>query len=177
MVTRDAGISAPRPFTPRGNTMDRRFALGIIAASLGTTLLATSAAAQTAKTVAGTYSPVSVPAYGDKPRGQMILTPDGRYSIVLSRADMPQIAGGARTKGTADENQAVVHGSIAHTGRYTIEDGGKAITFHIETSTFPNWNGTTQKRSLALKGDTLTYMVNTPSNGGAPNEVTWRRVK
>jgi hypothetical protein len=157
--------------------MHRRFALGIIAASLGTTLLASSAAAQTAKTVAGTYSPVKVDAYGDKPRGQLILTPDGRYSIVLSRADMPKIASGSRTKGTSDENQAVVHGSIAHSGRYTIEDGGKAITFHIETSTFPNWNGTTQKRALALKGDTLTYTVTTPSAGGPPNDVVWRRVK
>jgi hypothetical protein len=90
---------------------------------------------------------------------------------------MPKIASGSRTKGTSDENQAVVHGSIAHSGRYTIEDGGKAITFHIETSTFPNWNGTTQKRALALKGDTLTYTVTTPSAGGPPNDVVWRRVK
>jgi hypothetical protein len=157
--------------------MNRRFALGVIAASLAASLFALPAAAQTAKSVAGTYSPVSVPAYGEKPRGQMILTPDGRYSIVLTRADMPNIAGGSRTKGTAEENQAVVHGSIAHSGRYTVDEGGKAITFHIDTSTFSNWNGTTQKRALSLKGDTLTYVVDTPSNGGAPNEVTWRRVK
>jgi Lipocalin-like domain len=171
------GAPPARPGHPHHgeNTMNRRFALGLIAAS--SVLLALPAAAQTAKKVAGTYSPVSVPAYGEQPRGQMILTPDGRYSIVLSRADLPSIAGGSRTKGTSEENKAVVDGSIAHTGRYTIDDAGKAITFHIENSTFPNWNGTTQKRSLSLKGDTLTYTVNTPSNGGAPNEVTWRRVK
>ena len=155
--------------------MNRRYALGMIAAAA--TALACNVAAQTAKSVAGTYSPVKVEAYGDKPRGQLILTPDGRYSIVLSRAEMPKIASGSRTKATAEENKAVVDGSIAHTGRYTIDDGGKSITFHIETSTFPNWNGTTQKRPLAMKGDLLTYTVATPSAGGAPNDVTWRRVK
>jgi hypothetical protein len=155
--------------------MNRRYALGVIAAA--TTALAGNVAAQTTKSVAGTYSPVTVPAYGDKPRGQMILTSDGRYSIVLSRAEMPKIASGARTKATPEENKAVVDGSIAHTGRYTIEDGGRAITFHIETSTFPNWNGTTQKRPFAVKGDQLTYTVATPSNGAAPNDVVWRRVK
>ena len=155
--------------------MNRRYALGVIAASAAA--FATYATAQTTKSVAGTYSPVSVPAYGDKPRGQLILTPDGRYSIVLTRAEMPKIASGSRTKATAEENKAVVDGSIAHSGRYTIDDGGKAITFHIETSTFPNWNGTTQKRPLSMKGDLLTYTVATPSGGGASADVTWRRMK
>ena len=155
--------------------MNRRYALGVIA--VATTALAGNVAAQSTKSIAGTYSPVSVPAYGDKPRGQMILTPDGRYSIVLTRAEMPKIASGARTKATVEENKAVVDGSIAHSGRYTIEDGGRAITFHIETSTFPNWNGSSQKRPFSVKGDQLTYTVATPSAGGAPNDVVWQRVK
>jgi hypothetical protein len=157
--------------------MNRRFALGAIAASVGSIALVPQAVAQSAKSVAGTYSPVTVEAFGDKPRGQMILTPDGRYSIVLSRAEMPKVAAGARNKGTPDENKAVVDGSIAHTGRYTIDDGGKSITFHVETSTFPNWNGSSQKRPLTVKGETLTYKVMAPSNGGTPNDVVWRRVK
>jgi len=155
--------------------MNRRYALGVIAVAAAA--LAGNAAAQTAKTVAGTYSPVTVSAYGDKPRGQLILTPDGRYSIVLSRAEMPKIASGSRVKATPEENKAVVDGSIAHAGRYTVDDGGRSITFHIETSTFPNWNGTTQKRPLSLQGDLLTYTVATPSAGGAPNDAVWWRAK
>ena len=155
--------------------MNRRLTLAILAAVASSTAFA--AYAQSAKTVAGTYSPVTVSAYGDKPKGQMILTPDGRYSIVLSRNDLAKIAAGSRTQGTPDENKAVVHGSIAHTGRYTLDDGGKSITFHIDTSTFPNWNGATQKRALKVSGDTLTYTVTTPSAGGAPNDVVWKRSK
>jgi len=134
-------------------------------------------AAQTMKSVVGTYTAVSVPAFGDHPRGTLILTPDGHYSIVLTRADLPKIAAGVRIKGTAEENKTIVEGSIAHTGTYTIDDGGKAITLHVETATFPNWNGTVQKRPLKVSSDTLSYTVTTPSAGGSPNEVVWRRVK
>ena len=139
--------------------------------------LATGASAQTMKSVAGTYSAVSVPAYGDKPQGQLILTADGYYVQLIRRAGLKPIAAGARTKGTPEENQAVVHGSNAHFGRYTIDDGGKAITFIVETATFPNWDGKPQKRPLKVSGDTLTYTVAAPSGGGKPGEVVWRRRK
>src|SRR5437773_1504547 len=99
--------------------MNRRCILRFVALSLplATLVFAAPATAQSSKTVAGTYAPVSVPAFGDKPRGQMILTADGHYSIVLARATLVKIAAGARTKGTAEENKAVVDGSIAHSGR------------------------------------------------------------
>src|SRR5207302_2023394 len=78
-------------------------------------------------------------------------------------ATPPKIAAGARVKGTPAENKAVAEGSIAHYGRYVVEDGGKTLTMHIETSTFPNWDGTTQKRPMKVSGDTLSYIVPTPS--------------
>jgi hypothetical protein len=160
--------------------MTRRSTLRLIAASLSTASLALpigEVAAQSIAAVAGTYSAVSIPVYGDNPRGMLLLTAEGYYSLIITRAEMPKIAAGARTKGTPEENKAVVDGSIAHFGRYTIDDGGQAITFNIETSTFPNWNGTTQKRALKVEGDMLTYSVATPSGGGAPTDLTWKRVK
>jgi hypothetical protein len=80
-------------------------------------------------------------------------------------------------KGTAEENKAVLDGSVTHYGRYTIDDGGKTLTMHIEVSSFPNWDGTTQSRPLKVSGDQLTYTVPTPSAGGAPNDVVWKRIK
>jgi hypothetical protein len=79
-------------------------------------------------------------------------------------------------EGTPEENKAVVQGSIAHFGRYTIDDANKTITFHIETSTFPNWNETDQKRPFPVRGDELTW--NTPaSTGGGTAEVVLKRAK
>jgi hypothetical protein len=41
--------------------------------------------------------------------------------------------------------KAVVQGSIAVFGTYSEDGTDNIITFHIEGSTFPNWNGTVQK--------------------------------
>ena len=140
-------------------------------------LPAGQAAAQTMKSVAGTYTAVSVPAFGDNPRGMMVLTANGRYTIVVGAAKLAPIAAGARNKGTPAENKAVVEGSIAHYGTYTIDDKGKAITFNVEMSTFPNWDGKPQKRALKVEGDKLIYVVTAPSVGGPANDVVWKRVK
>jgi hypothetical protein len=79
-------------------------------------------------------------------------------------------------EGTPEENKAVVQASIAHFGRYTVDEANKTISFHIETSTFPNWNGTEQKRPFTLTGDELVWR--TPaSTGGGTAEVVLKRAK
>ena len=158
--------------------MKRRTMLTAAAVALPLGAFVSAAAAQTMKSVAGTYAPVTAEVFGDKPRGLLTLGADGRYSVILARAKLNKIAADARTKGTADENKMVVEGTIAHFGKYTIDDGGKTITFHIETSTYPNWDGSTQKRGLKVSGDTLAYVVAAPSTGGGkPTELVWRRVQ
>jgi hypothetical protein len=157
--------------------MNRRIILAAVSASLLLAAFVAPAGAQSMKSVAGTYSVVTIPAYGDNARGMMVLGADGRYSLVAGRATLPKFASNSRVKGTADENKAVIDGSIAHFGKYTIDDGGKAITFHIEMCTFPNWDGTAAKRALKVAGDKLTYTVTAPSAGGPPNDVVWKRVK
>jgi hypothetical protein len=157
--------------------MNRRSTLTAIAVALPLAAFAGAAAAQTMKSVAGTYSAVTVRAVGDNPYGQMILTPYGRYSIVVRRAKLAPVASGVRNKGTDAENKLLVDGSISHFGKYTIDDGGKAITFHVEQSSFPNWDGKPQKRALKVSGDTLSYTVSTPSDGGKPSDVVWKRMK
>ena len=157
--------------------MNRRASLAIICASLMAASFVASAAEPNMKSVAGTYSVVKIPAYGDNARGMLVLSPNGSYSLVAGRTTLPKFAAGSRVKGTPEENKAVIDGSIAHFGTYTVDDGGKSITFHVKMSTFPNWDGTTMKRDLKVAGDTLAYTVTAPSAGGPPNDVVWKRVK
>jgi len=140
-------------------------------------LPAGNAAAQGAKSVAGSYTIVSVAQFGDNPRGQMILGRDGHYSIILARTTLPKVAAGARDKGTAEENKAIVGGSIAHFGKYTVDAKEKTITFNVEASTFPNFDGSTFKRPFKVSGDQLTYTNKVLSGGGAAQDVVWKRVK
>jgi len=160
--------------------MNRRNTLAAIPVSLLLLSLAVparDAAAQSVKSVAGSYTVASVSVYGPNARGRMMLGADGRYSIVLARATLPKFASNSRIKGTADEYKAVVEGSIAYFGTYTVDDGGKAITFNIEVSTFPNFDGTSQKRPIKVAGDLLTYTVTTTSAPGPSADVVWKRIK
>jgi hypothetical protein len=144
------------------------------------------ASAQSTKDVAGVYSGVSfvntdaagntTQTFGDNPRAMMVLTPDGRYSIVVMRGDLPKFGSASRLKGTPEENRAVVQGSISHFGRYTVDDKDQSITFHVEASTFANWDGQPQKRPFTLKGDELSYRVPAPSVGSGTSVVTWKRI-
>jgi hypothetical protein len=90
--------------------------------------------------------------------------------------DLPKFASNSRTNGTADENKAVVQGSISHFGQYIVSPADKSIVFHIELSTYPNFNGTEQKRSFELIGDELKYTVPAFSGGGTAVAI-WKRAK
>ena len=77
--------------------------------------------------------------FGDKPRGSLILTPDGRFSIILMRASLPKFASNNRMTGTAEENQAVVQGSLAYYGTYAVaSEKEHTVNLRIEGHTFPN---------------------------------------
>jgi hypothetical protein len=138
------------------------------------------AQAQTAKDLVGAWIAVSNVAdqggvksepFGSPPQGMLIFEADGRYGLILSRKDVPKFASNSRTNGTAEENKAVVQGTISHFGRYAVSPADKSILFHIELSTYPNFNGTEQKRSFELVGDELKYTVPSFSGGGTAVSV------
>ena len=169
--------------------MNRRTLLFVLSASVAVAGLgiADDASAQATKRVAGTYAPVSVltldasgnksDVFGPRPRGQLTLTSDGRYSLILMRASLPKFASKSRLKGTAEENKDIVAGSIAHFGKYTIDDKAGTVTFSVESSTYPNWDGEPQTRAFTFKDDTFVYKVAAVSGGTGSGEVTWKRVK
>jgi hypothetical protein len=114
--------------------------------------------------------------YGPGATGVMVLDSSGRYAITIIAAGLPKFGSNNRTTATAEEAKAVVARSNAHFGIYSVNPGDKTITFKIESATFPNWNGTEQKRSLTIRGDELQYAVAASSAGGS-SVVTWKRAK
>ncbi len=115
------------------------------------------------------------PNYGPNPQGLAIFDGNGHYLLLVARAGLPKFTSNNRMEGTPEENQAIVQGSIAHFGWYTVNKADSTITFHIETSTFPNWSGTEQKRPITITGDELKWT--TPSSGSGLAEVVLKRVK
>ena len=116
-----------------------------------------------------------VPMYGPNPKGLASFDGNGRYILLTARSGQPKFASNNRMEGTPEEYKTVVQGSIAHFGKYTVDETGKTITFHIETSTFPNWNGAEQKRPFTLAGDELKWT--TAGSSGGMAEVVLKRAK
>lgn len=116
-----------------------------------------------------------VPIFGPNPQGRASFDSNGRYMLLTARSGQPKFASNNRMEATPEEYKAVVQGSIAHFGRYTVNEADKTITFHIETSTFPNWNGAEQTRPFTLTGDELKWTTAASSGGSA--EVVLKRAK
>jgi hypothetical protein len=115
--------------------------------------------------------------YGANPKGSMIYDPSGRFSITIVRADLPKVASNNRETSTPEESAKILHGSIAYFGTFTYDEPTKAISVKIEGATFPNWNGTEQKRTIAIVDDTLTLTNPTASSGPGVVKVVWKRAK
>jgi lipocalin-like protein len=76
--------------------------------------------------------------------------PNGHVLFIITRSDLPEFASNNREAGTPEENKAVAQGSIAYFGTYSVNETDKTITTHIESCTFPNWNGTDRKLSFNI---------------------------
>ncbi|MCP3135947.1 lipocalin-like domain-containing protein [Pyxidicoccus xibeiensis] len=115
--------------------------------------------------------------YGAEPQGLLMFDGQGRYSIQILRAGRTRFASSDKNQGTPEENQATVRGANSHFGRYSVDEAERTITFHIDHASFPNWEGTEQRRTFTLTDDELKYTVPAPTTGGtgAVGEVKWRR--
>jgi hypothetical protein len=123
--------------------------------------LADIAFAQDAKDLVGTWQLVSnvidqggkkIDQFGPDPHGVLFFESNGRYALVIVRDDLPKFAGKGRANGTPEENKAVVQGSIAHFGRYSVS--GNSIVFSVDHSTFPT--GTAAYSSGRLRSGTMS---------------------
>jgi len=141
-----------------------------------------TAVAQTAQDLVGAWTLISsdtvrpdgikIPTFGDDPKGIIIFTSDGRFIYLLSRGDLPKFESNNRNTGSPEENKAVVQGSIATFGTYSV--AGTDLMIKVENSTFPNWIGADQKRTIAITGDQLKW-TNAAGAGGGVVELVLKR--
>jgi lipocalin-like protein len=144
------------------------------------------AAAQTAKDLVGTWTLVSstleqgdkkIDFYGPNPQGQQTFEANGRFSVIITSSDLPKFVSNNRRAGTPEENKAVVQGSIAYFGTYSVSEADHTLNFHIEGSTFPNWKGADQKRLFKLSEDELSWTNPSASTGTGAAHTVWKRAQ
>jgi hypothetical protein len=116
--------------------------------------------------------------YDINPKGILFFDEKGNYAIEIYKNERPKILSGDKNKCTPEENASIVQGSNAHFGIYEIDEKNKILSFKIETASFPNWEGTTQKRSYTFINNELKYFVTNTTQGGkaVTAEVVWRKL-
>ena len=113
--------------------------------------------------------------YGATPKGIAFFDTGGRYIITVMRSDRAKYASNTLWQGTSEENKETADGTITYFGTYSANDADGSIVIRVEGSSFPNWNGTEQKRFVAIAGDQLTLTVRPPA--GDVVDVIWKRAK
>ena len=116
--------------------------------------------------------------FGETPKGILIFTAGGQFAQIHVASDVPKIASNNRLTGTPEEYATIMRRSLSVFGTYSVDEAKKTVTFNIVSSSYPNWQGEAQERTI----DKLTAdeFVNTnPNVGGGRGSASnfYRRVK
>ncbi len=172
--------------------MNRRDAVLMTASTLaaGFSLAAlpgTARAASLKRRLVGTWSLVSArnqsangahsSGFGGSEKGLLILDASGHVSLMILGGARRRFAGGDRLRGTAEENQAAVAGTLAYFGTWTVDSKTRVLTFKITASSFANFDGSTQLRPIVSLTDQEMHWHNPTPTSGASAEIVWRRAR
>lgn len=113
--------------------------------------------------------------YGENPQGRLVVDASGRYSLQIFKSERLHFASDSKADGSVDEIRSAVMGSSTHYGTMTIDERAEVLVFSIVGSSFPNWEGTTQRRQYKLDGAELRYKVPPRADGSIPVSV-WHRL-
>ena len=115
---------------------------------------------------------------GADPKGIIIFTPDGHFALFQSRAKLPKIASNGRAKATAEEAVAIVAGSIAYFGTYSVDEGERSLSVTLDGSTFPNiLAGSVQKRLITSLDTNELKFANPRTPSGMTLQTVWKRAE
>jgi hypothetical protein len=116
---------------------------------------------------------------GEMPQGLVVYSADGTMIGIMGPGDRPPFETDDVTGGTIEERARAFATFIAYGGSYEVD--GDTITHRVETSLFPNWIGTTQRRRWRLDETGCRLTITSPPLvlGGATRiqRLTWERAR
>src|SRR6476619_746178 len=116
--------------------------------------------------------------FGDNPKGIVIYSSDGYFCLIQARNDLPKLASNRPASATLEEAKAVVAGSIAYFGRYSLDEASKVLSVDIQASTFANQVGDpTEKRTITSLTDSELRFTRPGLLPGTMLDVLFKRAK
>jgi Lipocalin-like domain len=109
--------------------------------------------------------------WGSGVKGSLMLSPNGRFSLFIVAANRDE---------SASKNPRIPVGqALGYFGTYTVDESAKTLTYHIEGSTFPRWDGTDRKETIEAISATDLKVVTTRVQdrvlGSIVAHQTWKR--
>ncbi|NID16108.1 lipocalin-like domain-containing protein [Luteibacter yeojuensis] len=114
--------------------------------------------------------------YGNPPKGVLHVDRAGHYAMFIFNPGRSTFAANDKSKGTPEEYRGAIMGTSSHYGTVEMDPAAHTLTFHVDGSTYPNWEGATQVRHYRVDGDVLSYQVAARPNGDIPM-TGWRRLQ
>ena len=117
---------------------------------------------------------------GKSPKGILIYGADGFMSVQISSSERSIYSSNDRYIADDQEIISSIKGFIAFSGSYHINNQTAIVSYSIQTSSFPNWEGQIQERKVDFEGDILYLKSVEPilSNGQDVNSyMTWQRIE
>lgn len=114
---------------------------------------------------------------GEHLHGFIRYMPDGDMICMIAKKDRPNFTSGGQWNAEDREKAAAYDSVLAYAGRYRVE--GDTVIHEVETSLFPNWIGSEQRRQVRIENNELLYIEarleqDTPQARTA--QLLWRRV-
>lgn len=113
------------------------------------------------------------PAYGPRPKGLLVFTPDMRFIEVLTDSTLPKFVSSKRGQGTPQENARAMSSSIGFFSTYSVDRNGVFSGNRVEASTFPV--RTRKDLQLVVNGDRMTENFRRPD--GTSIRIIWQRAR
>ncbi len=169
--------------------MNRRSAMTVAGLALLPLVISQPAVAQKKpmkEQLVGSWSLVSLRAtgtdgktidpYGPNGKGTLTFERNGRFALILVNPDSPKFASNLRDKPTPEEALSANKDSFSFFGSYSVDESDKTFVFHVEACSYPNFNGTNQKRIVKNITETELRFTNlAPPTGGTITELVYRR--
>ena len=107
----------------------------------------------------------------------LIFTADGHFSQVHVSGGLPRIASNNRLAGTDADNKAIVQGTLALFGTYTVDEKSGTVTQVLSAALSPANVGMIVTRDLKVEGDSLVIELATTRPDGEPITRTLRWIR
>jgi hypothetical protein len=97
--------------------------------------------------------------FTDNPQGIFIILPSGHYSHIIMSDNLPNVSSRRFKEMTLEEAEKIAEGVLAHYGTWYANEGEGTFVVAIRKSSFPNFDGAVQVRTITeLTRDTLAYV-------------------